>query len=85
MPAMAHVPNSHQKPGLTQSEAVVRINEAGFFNVADIVQHGRTWHATAADASGAEVKIVVDGNGAVHQKDDIQAEQPDAGQGGASA
>lgn len=55
----------------TDAEAIDAITGAGYTSIANLEQHGSTWHCSAVNGTtGEPVKIVVSGNGKVHEKDE---------------
>ena len=64
-----------------ESDAIEVITEAGYSNLSNLTHHGATWHCDATNSSGAPVKVVISGNGEVHEKgpdedDGDSAEEP---------
>ena len=60
----------------TEAEALVVIHEAGYTDVRNLEQHGATWHCDALNATGQDVRLVIDGAGKVHEQG--QADEPEA-------
>jgi len=49
-----------------QSALTDMLTQHGYTNVANVQQHGKSWHCSATDSTGASVQLVVDGHGGVH-------------------